>query len=125
MSFAKYLALMVLGAAVLVGCGAKPQFEGGADETSPEETVKTTLEQMVQTGQAGSNIGEMMQALEKMKETDAAKAEALLEDANQLMSSPSSAAIKTKAKEMLDKLSGGSAGSGDSTDSSAEPASSS
>jgi len=68
--------------------------------------VKTTLEQLAETGQVGSEAAMMMQALEKMKATDAAKAEALLKDADQLMSLPGPEAVKAKAKEMLAKLGG-------------------
>ncbi|MFH1924637.1 MAG: hypothetical protein ABIP48_32695 [Planctomycetota bacterium] len=42
-----------------------------------------------------------------MKATDAAKAEALIEDGNQMRMMSSSEAVKAKAKEMLAKLEGG------------------
>ena len=61
---------------------------------------------LVETGQIGSEIGVMMQALDQMKATDAAKAEALREKANQLMSLPNPQAVKAKAKEMLGMLGG-------------------
>jgi hypothetical protein len=91
---------------VLVGCGPRAQVTGSAQETAPAETVKTTLEQLAKTGQVGSEAAIMMQALEEMKATDAAKAEALLKDADQLMSLPGPAAVKAKAKEMLATLEG-------------------
>lgn len=106
MTFGKYLALATLGFALLLGCGPKPQFEGGEQETNAEETVKSVLEQIAQTGQMGSDIGLMMQALEEMKATDSAKAEALLKDANDLMSTSGADAVKAKAKKMLEKLGG-------------------
>ncbi len=98
--------LTPLAFVVLVGCGPRPQATGSAEETLPAQTVRTTLEQLAETGQIGSEVWIMMAALEEMKATDAAKAEALLKDADQLMSAPGPDAVKAKAKEMLAKLEG-------------------
>ena len=122
MSFARYLALTVLGAAFLVGCGPKPEFEGTAEKTDPEQAIRTTLEEIIQKGQLGSNVGAMMEAVAELKKTDSAKAEVLMKDVDELMASRGPQQVKAKAQEMLGKLSGGSGGAGAAGDSSAKPA---
>lgn len=109
MSFSRHLLLLAL--VVLVGCSPGPQVTGTAQEVTPEETVKTQLVQLSETGQIGSEIGLMMQALEEMKATDSAKAEALLTDANAMMSASGPDAVKALAEKMLEKLSGAPEGS--------------
>jgi len=103
MSFLRLLVLLAV-VAVVVGCGPSAESVTPPPERSPAETVKAVLEQAAETGQGGSALGEMMDALEKMKATDAEKAGALEEDANALMSMSDPAEIKAKAKEMLGKL---------------------
>lgn len=109
----EYLRFPLLLTAVMIsGCGG-----GGGSESvvppdvSPRDAVKATLEQIAESGQGGSEIGAMMQDLEKLKETDAATADALIQDANALMSTTGGKeAITAKAKEMLAKLESGSGG---------------
>jgi cellobiose-specific phosphotransferase system component IIA len=102
--------LLPLAVALLAGCSSRaPELRGTAQERAPEETVRSVLEGLAESGQSGSEIGQMMQALEKMKATDPAKAEALIEDANQIMKLSGPEAVKAKAKEMLAKLDGGAA----------------
>jgi hypothetical protein len=104
MSWFRFLVLPV--AVVIVGC--RPGAESVTPpEVTPVDAVKKALEQVVESGRGGSEIGAMMNDLEAMKATDPQTAEALIEDAKALMSMSDSAAIKAKAKEMLGKLGSG------------------
>ncbi len=98
--------LVLLGAVAVVGCGPSAQLSGTAEEKAPSDIVKETLEQIAESGQSGSEVGAMMVALEEMRATDAATADALIEDGNALMATSDPEAVKAKAKEMLAKLGG-------------------
>jgi hypothetical protein len=101
------LVLMALLLGTL-GCGGEVREEAVTPPSvTPKEAIKSALDQVVQTGQVGSEIGEVMQQIEALKATDAATATALENDARALMSMGSGEAAKTKAKEMLGKLGGG------------------
>ncbi|MFH1920249.1 MAG: hypothetical protein ABIP48_10240, partial [Planctomycetota bacterium] len=56
-----------LALVVLVGCGPRAQFTGSSEpEKDAAERTKVALEQLVETGQMGSEIALMMGALEEM-----------------------------------------------------------
>jgi len=111
MNFSRFLVL--LGVIAVVGCGPSAQLTGSAQEETPTDIAKATLEQIVESGQAGSEIGAMMVAFEEMRATDAATADALIEDGNAMMAMSSPDEIKAKAKEMLAKLGGEAAPAAD------------
>lgn len=97
-------AALLCGVAALVGCG-----KGGeavkAPDTTAKENIKRSLEGIAERGQGGSEIGAVMNELQKLKSVDAALAEELIQDAQAFMSTAlSSEQIKAKAKEMLGKL---------------------
>lgn len=101
------LGLMALLVGVL-GCGSGIREKAVTPPSvTPKEAIKSALNQVVQSGQVGSEIGAVMQQLEALKATDAATATALENDARSLMSMGSGEAAKTKAKQMLSKLEGG------------------
>jgi DNA-binding FrmR family transcriptional regulator len=92
----------------MAGCGGGIQTESVTPpRVTPKEAIKSALDQVVQSGQVGSEIGAVMQQIEALKATDAAMATALEDDARSLMSLGSGEAAKTKAKQMLSKLQGG------------------
>ena len=108
-----WLRMLVLASFVgLIGCG------GGLETKNvkpPDVTVKekiiNMLEGIAETGQGGSEVGGVMQELEKLKETDPALAEELMQDADSMMSTRiSSSQLKSKAQDMIDKLEQGSGG---------------
>lgn len=101
--------LVLLFSVALVGCGPSPELTGTVVEKPSIEVIRTTLEQLAETGQMGSDIGLISGELEKMRATDAAKADELSKDLEALMSSSGPNATKAKAKEMLGKLGGGPA----------------
>lgn len=103
------LMLVFAVAAVLAGCGPRAQSVK-PPEVSAKEAVTKALEGIAQSGQGGSEIGTIMQDLDRMKATDPQLAEALIEDANQMMSMSNPAQIKAKAQEMLGKLGAGGGG---------------
>lgn len=95
---------------VLFGCGG-----GGAEKVEPPgpatilksllEEVAASGERMVEpTGALGSYGSTIKAQIEKLKETDPAKADALLADFDKLCTLSAPAAIKAKAKEMAAKL---------------------
>ena len=89
-----------------VGCGREKTQR--VKPPAPKDEVRSALEYVVQTGQVDSGLITVREKLESMKATDAAKAESLLKDLDQLEKlgqQPEQA--KTKAREMLQKLGGG------------------
>ncbi|MEN6496665.1 MAG: hypothetical protein ABFD16_20440 [Thermoguttaceae bacterium] len=92
--------LVVLGLSVVLGCGG----ERVQSVEPPKNQSKTVLESVAQTGILNSGIMVVKEELEKMKATDAAKAEGLLKDLDQLEKMNDAARIKAKAKEMAAKF---------------------
>lgn len=92
------LALFVL----LLGCG--PGSDTSAPvETSPADMVKQSLQSVVEGGDLGSGEETVRSSIEKLKATDAAKADELSADLDELVTLQGDAA-KKKAQEMIDKL---------------------
>jgi hypothetical protein len=105
MNFARIL--FVFAAAFLVGCGGGEQFDSTRvtpPQNSPVDDARPTLQAIADTGEVGSGAAELRTLFEKIKETDAAKGDALLNDLNTLETTTDPAAAKAKAKEMLGKL---------------------
>ncbi len=94
--------LLVLGALAVIGCG------GGETSTSVEppgqEQIKPALETVAETGVIDSGLMTVREEAEAMKETDAAKADELLKDLDELESLSDPAEVKAKAQQMIDKL---------------------
>ena len=66
--------------------------------------AKKILESIAQSGELTSEVMSIQEELEKLKETDEAKATALLNDLNALQAMTKPQEIKQKAKEMAGKL---------------------
>jgi hypothetical protein len=95
------------------GCGSPIQEERVTPPSvTPQEAIRAALNQVVETGQAGSAIGGMMQHIEALKASDPATAAVLEEGANQLMSMDAGnpEAAKAKARELLTRLDSGGGG---------------
>jgi hypothetical protein len=94
--------LPVLALLVLFGCGRVES--GGTGKTPPPmDTLKASLQEVV-AGKAASSA--IMGAIQELKKTDPAKAEALQKDAGELMalSHTNPKEAPAKAKQMLEKL---------------------
>jgi hypothetical protein len=109
MSFSRFLGLVLLAA--VVGCGGGVSSESVTPpDVSPQDQIKTALNQMLESGAPGSEIGAIMTSIEELKGTDPDLAATLQADADELMGMMSMnnvGAMKAKAQEMLDKLEGG------------------
>ncbi len=93
--------LLVAGMLVALGCGR----EETQTVAPPQSQIKPTLESVAQTGTIDSGLITVREELEAMKTTDAAKAETLLKDLDELEKmSGNPAGAKAKAQEMLGKL---------------------
>lgn len=92
---------VVMGLLVMLGCG---NGETVQSVTPPTNQAKQVLESVAQTGILDSGMVIVQEELEAMKATDAAKAEALLKDLDQLQKMSDAPRIKAKAKEMAGKL---------------------
>ena len=103
MSMSWLRTFVLVGFAAFIGCGDVSQDVTPPDTTA-KERVKAALENVVESGQGGSEIGAIMEELKGLKESDPALAEELTQDAQSFMStSLSSDQIKQKAKDMLKK----------------------
>jgi len=101
MWFVRFLTL--LGVVAILGCGGG-ETTIPVEEPAADTQVKSALESTAETGEIDSGIMLVRDQLERMKTTDAAKAEGLLKDLDELQSMTSPGQVKTKAKEMLSKL---------------------
>lgn len=97
--------LVLLGTCLIAGCGS-----GGAPAgtSSPEPTVtseaelKTRLQYIADSGQAGSGLAGLPEAIGKV--SDSAKRDALMAEYAKLEKAGSPTAIKKIAADMLAKL---------------------
>ena len=93
--------VIVLGIGALVGCGGS----GGVAVKAPGfEQVKPTLEGYARSGQLDSGFSIVREQVQKLKQNDAAKAEQLLKELDELQALRDPASIKTKAKKIVDQL---------------------
>ena len=107
--------LVLLSAVSVLGCGTDAQ-EVTPPEVTAKESVIKGLEGLIETGQGGSEIGLMMQEVDKLHSLDPELAKELANELQNMMSSPSPEGIKSKAAELLEKVkaldTGGAAESG-------------
>ncbi len=102
MDFARFL--LVLLVVCLAGCGSG-ETTMSVEEAPAEDQIRSALQSVADTGMVDSGLMVVREKLEEMKETDAAKAEALLKDLDQLESlRRNPAQARAKAQEMIQKL---------------------
>lgn len=104
MHLARLLVVLILVSS-LVGCG------GGLSEepvtvTPPASTeaIKAVLTDLAKSGEMSSGVMTIETEIEKLRTTDAAKADALKQGYDQLKDLNDPAKIKAKAQEMMSKL---------------------
>ncbi len=104
MHFAKLLALALVIVS-LVGCGGAVS-DAPVNVTPPASTdqIKAVLNDVVQSGQLGSGGMTIEQQIETIRATDAAKADVLKKDYEELKTLADPARAKAKAQEMISKL---------------------
>ena len=104
MHWAKKLAA-ILFMTSLVGCGAVTN-DAPKTVTPPSSTeqMKAVLNDLAQSGQMSSGVMTLETEIDKLKATDAAKADALKKDYDALKAMNDPNQIKAKAQEMLKKL---------------------
>ncbi|NLS94175.1 MAG: hypothetical protein GXX96_18600 [Planctomycetaceae bacterium] len=103
MHLLKYLTVVaVLG--LVWGCGGDPTVKVEQTSVSPEQTLKAGLEEVAQSGELGSGVETLQEAVEKLQASDAAKGDAMAKELETLKSLSDPAAIKTQAKKMADQL---------------------
>ena len=94
-----------MGIALIAGC-SEGEKGNEADPVGREYAIKA-LEGIIESGQGGSEIGLVVEELQKLKETEPELAEKLIEESNNLMSAENSDQLKERAQAMLDQLTGG------------------
>ncbi len=102
--------LTLVGIVAVTGCFGSKGEKVTPPSVTPKESVKKTLQNIVDTGARGSAIGAMQNDLDKLKATEPALAEELKKEANSLMDTRlSQEEVQSRAKAMLQKLEGGAA----------------
>jgi hypothetical protein len=97
--------LIALLLSSIVGCGAVTDDQPKTvTPPSSTEAIKAVLNDLAQTGQMSSGVMTLETEIEKLRPTDAAKADKLKQDYEQLKTLNNPAQIQAKAKEMLTKL---------------------
>jgi len=98
------LALCLLCCGLACGCG-NGTVDVESESVDPSGvSAKKMLEDIAESGQLSSDVMSIQEELEKLKSTDEAKGQALLDDLTALQALSSPQQIKQKAKEMADKL---------------------
>src|SRR5262245_37523700 len=92
--------ILVVGGA---SCGPK-SIDVAPPDIGPAEAIKKDLQSVASSGSLGSEMRSIEQNLEKMKSTDAAKADALRKDLEALYKTTGADQIKSKANAMIKKL---------------------
>lgn len=96
------VAVLLAFGCTVIGCGPKSVTKA---VTPPgQEQIKPILEGIAEKGELDSGLMAVRDQLEAMKNTDAAKADALLKDLDELQKLRDPAQIKSKAKQMAGKL---------------------
>jgi outer membrane murein-binding lipoprotein Lpp len=95
---------VILCLALLAGCGSVSDQPKTVTPPAATESIKAVLNDLAQTGQMSSGVMTLETEIEKLRATDAAKADALKQGYDQLKGLNNPALIQAKAKEMLSKL---------------------
>jgi hypothetical protein len=98
--------LLVLFSSVSVGCNSGPDNNEVVQikDFDPVAEIKKGLEGIKSSGRIGSNFGALKGNLIDLKKTDAAKAESLEKELNDLAALSDAAKIKAKAAEIIGKM---------------------
>ena len=99
----RMLPLVLVLALLPVGCAPEPIEVDATQGLSTAELLKQDLQMVVDNGQMGSEMGSIENNLFKLKETDAALADELSADLQELQSLSGNQAVN-KAKSMIEKL---------------------
>lgn len=102
--FPKLLSVSVLGLTLVLLAGCGPKVESEPVQATPPPAAKALLTDVANSGELGSGAANIRQSLEELKKTDAAKADPLLQELDELEKMSDPAKIKAKAKAMADKL---------------------
>lgn len=96
--------ISLLGAFLLVGCG--PVGDSATTVTPPASTdnIRAVLTDLSKTGEMNSGVMMLESNIETLRQTDAAKADALKKGYDELKALNDPNQIKAKAQEMLGKL---------------------
>lgn len=103
-SFFTLALLLACCSAFQVGCTPSPVAVDNPLEVKPADQIKAMLSSCVETGNLGSEQTTIEQAIEKMKTTDAAKADTIAKAFDALVKATTPAAKKSKAKEIIGLL---------------------
>lgn len=107
MSRLAVLLLLVVALGLAAGCGGStgpaPQKVQPV-QVEPTEAIRSALQSIAQSGQVGSEGLTIQENIEKLRSTDAAKADVLAKDYQELQATTDPAKVKAKAAEMLGKL---------------------
>lgn len=96
--------VLLLSIAAVIGCQGESVSVDQPEALPAAENAKVMLEEIAQTGEVGSGAMLLRESLEELKQSDAATADPLLADLDELEALTDPAAIKTKARQMADKL---------------------
>lgn len=108
-----WLRVLALGVVVAAMTGCSDKGEVVKEKTyTPKESVKMALEGIIKTGQGGSEIGAMMQDIDKLRADNPQLADSLSKDGESMMSMSDASKVKALAKDMLKRLEAGGSGGG-------------
>lgn len=99
--------ILLLFIITIMGCGGASSESATENETNnitSTADMKAALESIAKTGEMGSAAMGFRETLDGLKQSDAAKADKLLADLDELEAASSPAAVKKIAKQMVDKL---------------------
>ncbi len=101
----KFQSLLSIALVCLVFSGCDPgSTEVQPIAVSPKDMLKANLQSPADTGMLGSEMVVIEENIEKLAVEDAAKADALRKDLEELKKANNATKIKSKAKEMIGKL---------------------
>ncbi len=98
--------LFVLSPIVLVGCnsGADNNVVIQNPDYDPIKELRSGLESIEKSGRIGSGFGSLKGAIIDLRKKDAAKADVLEKELNDLAALSEAGKVKAKAKEIIGKL---------------------
>jgi hypothetical protein len=107
--FSKVVAVVLVGVVAISGCGGSAPSGNSlpteqAMKVSGKEELKKRLLSVAQSGNGGSGLAGMREAIGALKATDAALADQLLQDFGPLEQAEDAEQIKSMAQKMADKL---------------------